>query len=462
MKVIRIVYEYTEIDPSIFLLLYFRLIGVYVSEEFIGQAVGPDTELDYLLRDYPTLNKNDNIVYDAEICLFSNIEFVRQYNYVKGKNVVIVLNRDIEKYVADEKSAVIYNPGKTKKLLNDILEQMYLKKLITSEELNECQAVAAVYCGHSMMATTLSAKYFFIADTVEQYRKKNREYVDAVNALEDELSEMLHSSHNQEYKYEYLRYAILSTKYDTDLYCKRNHWVYEYNDQELIKEAKEFEVFFTNVINSLRSLIGQIYDDLVGDKNAAYEYYLKCCQKEDRHNAYVFMIKGRYWQDFVGDYELAIKYYLKSITLFNEYYRSWYKMGYCYYYLKQPSKMLISFDMVRKILQKRLDADTIRPMEMEHLFLACIQCADILYQYNWGLSRAIGFNLLAERVWDRVGFSSCFSLMCRNAGEKGKYVKEVRKKLNIKRVYNSLMELYRLSDMPDKAAEYEWKYMRVE
>ena len=45
MQIVSLKYGYSEINPSVFVLLYFRMIGVYVVEKFLNQKVSLEEEL---------------------------------------------------------------------------------------------------------------------------------------------------------------------------------------------------------------------------------------------------------------------------------------------------------------------------------------------------------------------------------------------------------------------------------
>jgi tetratricopeptide (TPR) repeat protein len=215
--------------------------------------------------------------------------------------------------------------------------------------------------------------------------------------------------------------------------------------------------------NTAKCLLGQVYNDLFGDANTAYEYFLQGCDKsESLYNAYIFKIKGMYWQYFVGDYQRAIKYFYKSVCIHKEYFAAWYKMGFCYYKMDKKRKAFIAFNAVVKILKPKFMQTCLTPKETEHLFLASKQCAGIIYELDADIERAIEYDLLAESVWKNIGDNGFYMFLSDDYEEQNNLRKETQRRLNIKMVYDHISKMYKMDNEYQIARKYEEKYLSVE
>ena len=118
----------------------------------------------------------------------------------------------------------------------------------------------------------------------------------------------------------------------------------------------------------------------------------------------------------------------------------------------------MAYDCVRRILEPRLKAKTIQPMEIEHLFLACRQCGEILSTFDRDIKRAIQYDLCAEEAWEKIEETSFWDLMTEDEEERRVLQKEMKERLSIRKIYEHLYGLYGLIGDKGKTAQYEKKY----
>lgn len=466
MNNIRMIYRYSEVEPSVFLLLFFRMLGVYITERYLDQKADLYRQIS-LLQDTDnqrTVTNPEPIVGDVDLILVNRPDdYVRARRY-QTRNRILIITKGINIHAEDADRVVWYNEGSKEKLLYDILTLLMRLGMINQDEYEDCVAVARIYVECKFMQTTLSTKFFFIDKSPNWFRNNIEKYENTVDRLLAEWN-TLQDGRTGQGVYEHLWYAVMNTVYEADLYCKRSFRSYSYsvdNLLEMVQMSIKNNIIGTSIRNSAYMLLGQIYDDLVRNHDMAYEYYLKCCSNSDRHNAYVFMRKGQYWQEYAEQYETAIKYYKRSVNIFPEYYRAWYRMGNAYYHLRNYRNAYISYDAVIRILTERLDAGQIRPMEIEHLFLAASQCSKISMDRKRNVGRAIELLCLAERVWNEIDQSKFIDMMSTTDDEKQIFRSITKEKLNIGYVFDRLAELYGFCGHREVAEEYRRKGIQLE
>lgn len=88
----------------------------------------------------------------------------------------------------------------------------------------------------------------------------------------------------------------------------------------------------------------------------------------------------------------------------------------------------------------RIEGKCVRPMEIEHIFKAQIQIANI-WEEGGNLRNAIESLKWSERIWDMIQQTSFYQLMCTSPKEQVFYKKKTQENLNIDRVYERLIVL---------------------
>ena len=94
MQIVSLKYGYSEINPSVFVLLYFRMIGVYVVEKFLNQKVSLEEELKRLCEIEEKKEVTEDF-YDAEIYLLQTQTDYEEYKKMpKGERTITACYRD--------------------------------------------------------------------------------------------------------------------------------------------------------------------------------------------------------------------------------------------------------------------------------------------------------------------------------------------------------------------------------
>ncbi len=453
MQIVSLKYGYSEINPSVFVLLYFRMIGVYVVEKFLNQKVSLEEELKRLCEIEEKKEVTEDF-YDAEIYLLQTQTDYEEYKKMpKGERTITACYSGIEG-INEEEIDIYYVERKDREFLQDILNSLHERNIIKYEEYHDCCKALQIYCDLNIKELVLSTKYFYVLDE-EFYTSKINQYKKVIDTLKEALFSVRLENLGDDF-YVHLQYSLINCSYEANLYSRRNNQPYIYMVQSLINIGNKLLDHNTSLEMSVRTLVGLVYSNLLQDENEGYSNYLQACYGND-FNSYLFLLKGQYWQNFAVDYEMANRYYFKSVQNFPEYYKAWYKIGCCLYKMKKFDKALEAFDAVRKILLQRLNDGCIKVMEIEHLFLACCQYADIIFRKYNDIKTAIRYYLYSEKVWDSIMETRFLDLIGKTEDERNKLRRIAKKNLEIEKIYDKLITLYMRIGNMDEAEVYNEK-----
>ena len=447
MQKIRFTYTSSEIQPSVFLLLFFRMTGIYVYERFFDfdkskkkSLLKPlmNNEDVKLIQEYAEFDLDLHYVVNAtEYEMYK--DYVR-YSSCESDDRVLIIPEEMEEDISEEDRLISCCwKDDIQQLLTDIISLLAGKKLISQDTKNELNQCVIVYINNELWNVSLLGKYFYIAEEAEQYQEITGKYRNSIA----EFFEILQQKECEwgDEKFLHLQYSALNLIYEGNLYCIRNNRTLIYNPNGLVQICKKMLNNGRGAIRlqeSLNLLLAQVFDDILKDPNLAYEYYLPACQD---YNAYAYYRKGIYWQDYAEDYENAIKYYTKSVYIYPEYYRAWYRMGRCYMLKNRCKEALDIFRNVGQILKPRLEADYVRPMEIEYLFKAQNQCGYICNKVLNNPEQSILENLEAVKAWEAIEKSKFFKLF--GIEKENSIRKRVAKELNVHKIYMEICKLAR-------------------
>lgn len=448
MKSVRLTYEYSEVKLSVPILLFFRMIGVYVSESYLSNTIHLEQDIERIKRTCPKVKEEDleRFPYNAEIGLIKNQKQYDEYqkrfklDLLEDKRKFILVGygdkiEGVRHFKADDVSGII----------DYILDTLRNNGIISNNEKTDCIEAKKVFLNNKYTALTLNTQFFFRIDTEEEFNRKLEKYSNIVTELQLAYK-MLKEKLLDSYNCYYLKYAIVNVAYEVDSYCEVYNHSMAFSIQSLLDFSEELEsqikkedINAVFSIYSLYTLNGQIYNDLLNDSETAFEYYLKCCQGMNKINAYVFMLKGLYCAVSLKDNKYAIRYYVKSILIYHEYYRAWFKLGNYFIKMGDKKNALIAFNAVIKILSVRLEAGVIRPLEAEHLYLAYEKIALLTGDRKEFKIAFYDLNTRFSNLLNKITASSFYDLML--IGEDSTAQIE-EKKLLIKKVKSQIEMLY--------------------
>lgn len=454
MKVIRLTYRDSEMEPSVYLLLFFRLAGIYVYERFWGtgtiQMEGfevPNREWNRRLETFEA--------YDCDVYIVQDERDFLEYNRLSNKDTEpeILLTKGIE--IMD---AIDYAEVKNLKLVQRINEALFSRGIIAADEKEELDDLVYIYDLQEMMSLTLREKYFFADDEEDRLTAAQDQYDKAITMLLKYLAD--HNCAWGDRRYFHMQYAALNMIYELNCLCARYKRNLVYRRDSLLRLCNVLETRIDGLLgHSVIMLEGQIYDDLYRNPNAAYERYVNCCNENTIYNSYVYFRKGNYWQDFGEDWEQALKYYTQAVVIYPPYYRAWYKIGLCNRKLERNRQAVSAYENVRKCLANRIEGKCIRPLEIEHIFKAQVQIAEI-WEKNGNRENAIRELNWAERVWNLIDETSFYELMCSTKNEQKSYREKTKANLDIKSVYERMIILNTVIGNREAVLRYQEKLSR--
>lgn len=460
MQVIRFTYNSTDIRLNIFLLLYFRMNGIFVYERFFDFGVSVQKRL---LRELD--DTNDMISakvfeqYDMELfSIRDEQDFLEFRKYTCTEKALVLVSGNWKEEYQDEldKWTVVDCDGiegeQLSLLLQKVIDAMWEKELISDKAYGALIRSAKAYCQQEIMKLSFKAKYFYTAEDGKKYKEIIEKYKEAYRALMNSLTDMENSWGNIETIN--LQYAVLNIAYEGTLYCRRNKKSFIFNPESIIRicnallEESNVRMMFGE---SVYLLMAQVYDDLLRDTQRAYNCYLEACKD---YNSYAYYKKAVHLMNIENDYKKALRYLKRSVTIYPSYDRAWYMLGCCYLKLERWEDAIKTFENVEVVLSGRLKAFQLRPMEIEYLFKALCQCGDIYYLKLHRISKALNRYLLAERIWDEIDSSKFLQEIGMTEEEQTAFFERIRKEQDIKRVYMRLTNVYKEIGDEEKVHQY--------
>ena len=448
MQRIRLTYKSSEVTPSVYLLLYFRMTGIYVYERFFDADRSKSEKMRSLLSRNEDINISEpRDGFDLDIYCIADANDYKMYLEEYGQEKegffskrIVLCSEELELLPFEQTANIrmLKYRGESEQLLIDIVDALYDMMIVpgyTKDELHICREI---YISIELWKISLLGKYFYIAESMEQYKNMVQKYRNGVDLIFSRLRKTGCNWGDKEYIH--LQYAALNLAYEGNQYCIRNSKTLIYKSAGIADVCEQLlnkGIEPTELSDSFNMLLAQIYDDLLKDANKAYPYYLLACKD---YNAYAFYRKGIYWQEYAKDYNKAIKYYSQSVHIYPEYYRAWYRLGNCFMLTNKCREALEIFRHVNCILKPRLETKKIRPMEIEYLFKAQNRCAYICNKVLNNKQQSIRENMEAIKAWEAIDNSSFFEFF---KEEEETTRKRVKKELNILKIY---MEIYKLAD----------------
>lgn len=452
MKDIKLSYDSAEIEISTFLLLFFRLSGIYVYEKFLDFDKRRE---EAMLSSVDNKNIIATEMADTNIGLYIISEENRQY-LQSIINHQIPTNSEIngliyEQGVLTEQDEVAVKEGdidflnfSTKEeLLEKIIDFLYQKKMIDEEERCDLKIVKACYLNYDIRDLLTVSKFFYKIRDEEAFEKFTQSYVEAIKSIPATIFDTQHW-HSQ--------YAKLYLGYEVNMLCKGYDKQRICSNEYIEKKLKSMLSEHTRTGESqIILLLAQTYDDLFGEYNISYEYYLMACNKK---NAFAYFKKGEYWNKYGKRPEKAIKYYERSVSLFPEYHKAWYNLGVSNFNMGNMDKALTAFKNVNLILSKKKKYHNLSQIDMEYLYKACSLSGYIYNKFYSDYSKAIKYDLIAVDVWKSIE-QNIFGIT-----NESKYYYMInnnilKKKLNVEKMYHILYQLFETIGSKELAEEFK-------
>lgn len=350
MKLIYLLYQSTEIYHSIRMILFFRLVGVFVSE----------LQTDISVQNY---NKKTLSLADVIVNLSGDEANMSGFD-LAGKKVINVECK------SDEKQSD-YD------LIFPILKYSRSNNIIDEEEFTDLKAALYVFkeCSKDYIEATLLGKYYFEQKSKECIERIYNKYID-VGAQFAKLLQKQKISLWGDNRYIHCRYAFINIFFEMDLFCKKNNIDYYMDIDSMIQACLHIEKESTSYLgNSFKMLRAQICDSLSENILEAFQLYVECC--DNSYDSYVYFCKAEMMYK-KKELDRAINYYRQSIVFYPQYYRAWFKLGMCYLEKNdERNEARDCFERVVKILKNKADNNLLRAIEYEYYYNSYLNIINI-------------------------------------------------------------------------------------
>lgn len=457
MRVVGFTYNSVEVANSVFIMLYLRLLGVYVYERQIDMV----SERPYLLsfggENLSGVDARKRI--EAELYLIGSLaDAERMKEKQPGDEVQSIAiikgdwwNEYSNQALFDIDIPCVFLSGAgsgTKKLLDQIINAWGKQQLLDKCEQEVFQEVADIYCKNDICRLTLQTRFFYVSSS--KYDVILQKYNDIFSCLKGIWNEKECSWGDS--RYVHLQAAIIGVAFDIDSYACKCKYPMPYTPDSCIRVCDSILAEAKGVLdNAILTLQGQIYTELLDEVLKGYDCYLNACSE---YNAYAYFKNGLIIDKINASYEKAIRYYKNSVAIFPEYYRAWYAMGVCYYKLRKWEEAAAAFERVDRILQHKSAANCLRPLEIEYHFKSMRKLGEILADRVGNRVKAIEVYKRAENSWDMIERTTFCNIMFDDQNDILAAVRFMKNKLKIKPVYERLYTLYQLVGKEEESEKY--------
>lgn len=435
MKLISFYYPSTEIKHSISIVLFFRLVGIYVAEI--------QTDIGILSENYKeTTSLSDAVVY---LSIDEKVQNENNYELSFCDKKFIELQKDI-----------IYQSNNYR-IIEFILKQLLEREIIDKKEYVDLMDALEVFDSESYVEATLLGKYYF-----EHSVNNNIGYIHEIyREMAGKLMKIL-KGHNVKLwgddEYIHCRYAFVNIFFELNLFCKKNGIDYFMDLQSILNACKHIgEDAGQYLGNSFKLLQAQIYEQLLEKVSDAFQLYVLCCN--NTYDSYVFFCKGNIMYK-KRDLNRAIDYFKQSTQIYSQYYRAWFKLGVCYLEsdVQKNGEMAINaFDKVIRILSNKTKNNLLRAMEVEYLFNSYMHILDIKKEFGdfRGALAACDEALKAYYNIEKSTFYEELNIDLMNITQ---IRKDIESHLDILRLKKEGIELSMMFDLTSNAIEYASLY----
>ena len=466
MQIVKFIYNSVDVEESVFLLLYLRLLGIYVYEQQIDMA----EEVPFLLEGLEELREQTTRDFECDAWIYLlcrtgdatyGAEEVMKLQADQRKKMVVLVAEDLLdeqlKEAFGEAQIVSFSTleEQREELLQQLTEAFYKGQVIGEDEKDSLDFFARKYCEHDVCRLTLSTRFFYAQSEefegiVQKYRKVYAEFRKKLNEMESQWgdSRTIH-----------MQAAVLNLVFDVDSYARKCKKAMPYTPDSCIRVSDRILTEAGGKLDdSIRLLQGQIYSELLDKEKEGFDCYLQTCKD---YNAYAYFKKALSLERVNSNHEKAVQYYKKSVVIFPEYYRAWNAMGMCYCRMAQWEEALHAFARVKRILSHKRENGCLRPLEIDYLFQSLRRQGKIYADKMGDIPRALRMYKEAESVWNKIAEQSFWNYMYSEPEEIERAKKMIRERLKIKVIYSRLSMLNHEMGNSEKAEEYYSLYEKM-
>lgn len=455
MQIIRFTYANTEIRNSVFVMLFFKMMGVYVQERFYDMGITLKNRIREFLSDGEEPLDLNRDRYDMELFLAVNKEQAEEFSrYDLTDRTLLLIPVGMPKEAVGDhigKKKILFSDNK--KIIFSLIDGMLENEIISKDTAEEFRGLAQFFINKRMADLLIATKCFFNPREKSVYNNYYEEYREAAGRLFEILYEQ--DCHWGDEQNIHLQFAALNIAYEGNAYCRRNYGPILYSTEGLIKVCKmllENEEIRFFIGNSLNLLLANIYDNLT-QSDRAYDYYLSACNE---YNAFAYYKKALIFMDSRADYELTEKYLKKCLNIYPEYIRAWYTLGLCYSHQEKWEQAQQAWEYLKLILRQKRQEHVLSAMETEHLFLAALSSGKMKQEMLMDFEGALYEYMYAKEVYEEIEDTKFYSEVGMQTVE-DRSIEHMKEQLFINVVYSKIVECYlQMGDM-EHANEFSQK-----
>lgn len=455
MQIIRFTYANTERRNSLFVMLFFKMMGVYVQERFYDTGITLKNRIREFLFDEDDLLDLNHDKYDMDLYLVVKKEQVEEFNrFEPTDRTLLLMSADMQNEAGVDhidKKRILFSSNK--EILSRLIDGMLENKIISEVTAEEFMILARFYSEEEVAILLNATKCFFNPREKLRYKNYYEKYGEVARRLFETLQKCQCSWGDEQFIH--LQFAALNIAYEGNAYCRRNHGPLLYSIDGLIDVCERLLRndgirFFIG--NSLNLLLANIYDNLT-QSDKAYDYYLKACNE---YNAFAYYKKALIFMDCRVDYELTEKYLKKSLRIYPEYVRAWYTLGLCYNHQKNYERAQQAWDYLKLILRQRRQKHVLSTMETEHLFLSAFMSGEMKREMFMDFEGALYEYMYAKQVYEEISDTKFYREVGMQSDE-DESIRHMKEELFIDVVYSKIAECYRQMGDIGHANEFSQK-----
>lgn len=415
VRTIKIVHDELRGDEYRLLAGYFRLIGVFVCDCTARGELSVNTEYDAVLR------VSENVT-----------ECVIVGNEDNGVFDIPVLSLQESK----EKKAGY---------LLDLLERVFFAYEKTWEQ-EALKKIADIYIEHSLLKYIYSINYFYREEKV--IKESFRELAESYNALT-----IWEQSLGKESKYSL--YARIDMARILNELCNMSGWERPFDTAKLVAGTQKI-IGIDNAFYNVYVLNGFLCDIDNRYRSDVQFYYQKALEMigGKPYASYVHYRLGRYYEKKLDDKKKALEQYVNAYEANHQHYRSIYKIALSYKAEQKYDEACILYQKIIDILFFKTEKNYLQPIEYEYLFKTYTNMGDIYKIYLHSFNKAAycfekGIEIIEKLSKEKNEF---FESMY--GTEKGDYRDFILKRLDKKKMYRELIDIYTELKDENKLQEY--------
>lgn len=443
MERIRITYSESELKPIIYIILFFRSVGVYVYESTYEEK-GDVVQFDIA-----------NIDLDLFVCNEEDL-LSEKIIHQRPKSVFLANTMDSwEKKDQFLEDRVLYYNFRTsnKVILKELVRKVAnIDERVRMEKDNLFELIE-IYDGNHIMEATLATRFYYATEENKYILQEH--YGKAIQQIENKIyHEGLIDRESIYAKHAFIYYA-----YETDYYCERLRVPYYFKVDSLLEHAFQLKDSSTSgEYHSWELLIAQIYGDLSDNKQLAYKFYETATQSNEL-NAFAWYKMGDILKKKYKEFSQAKKCFDRAVQINPNYYKAVYKQADCAYEMGKTDDALKKFEHVAEILQGRMNVGILLPMQIEYIFKVYNNIGKIWFRDCNAPLPAISAYKRAEKIWMDIDMVEQNHVVKAFLSESkmqmtGELYPKMKKKLNIKMVYRRLIKLYEILGDTTQASYY--------